>query len=401
MSHSLDDLIDVECPNCGGRGMTSLYSIDAIPVHSTIQLTDRQAALDFPRGNLTLSYCPSCAFLANTRYDASVQAYSMQCEESQHVSPTFTTFATRLAQRWIDRYGIRDKTIIEVGCGKGEFLTLMCELGENRGVGIDPSYQPWRNTSPAVGRMRFINDLYSERYTDIAADVIMCRHTLEHIGRTGEFIRMIRRAIGPRKDMLVLFELPDVTRILRERAFWDVYYEHCSYFSPGSLARLFRANHFDVIELERDYGDQYLLLAARPTDGPTAPALPLEHDLADMSALVAGFKAGVSASIESWRDRILTAHAKGDRTVIWSALSKAVSFLTTLKVGNAIEFATDINPQRHNKFLPVTGQEIKPPNFLKSYQPHYVILMNPIYVPEVQRELAHMDVMARVLAVGA
>ena len=53
---------------------------------------------------------------------------------------------------------------------------------------------------------------------------------------------------------------------LREAAFWDVYYEHCSYFSTGSLARLFRAAKFDLLELGRDYGDQYLLLAARPAD---------------------------------------------------------------------------------------------------------------------------------------
>jgi hypothetical protein len=379
--------------------MTPLYSLDNIPVHSTIQLTDREQALRFPIGNLTLSFCPQCAFLSNTRYDASVQAYSMQCEESQHVSPTFTKFATDLAQRWIDRYGIRDKTIIEVGCGKGEFLTLMCELGNNRGVGIDPSYQPWRNTSPAVSRMRFINDLYSEKYTHIEADVIMCRHTLEHIGQTGEFIRMIRRAIGPRKDMLVLFELPDVTRILKENAFWDVYYEHCSYFSPGSLARLFRFNNFDVIELSRDYADQYLLLAARPTDAPTRAALPLENDLAEMSTLAADFSHGVAASIETWRQRVLDTRAQGRKTVIWSALSKAVSFLTTLKIGDAIEFATDINPERHGKFLPVTGQQIKPPAFLKDYKPDYVILMNPIYVPEVQHELDKMGVNAKILAV--
>ncbi|CAN5360512.1 class I SAM-dependent methyltransferase [soil metagenome] len=377
-----------------------LYSLDGIPVHSTIQLTDRAKAKSFPKGNLTLSYCPKCAFLCNSRYDASVQEYSTQCEESQHVSATFTKFATDLAQRWIDRYDIRNKTIIEVGCGKGEFLTLMCELGNNSGVGIDPSYQPWRNTSPAVSRMRFINDLYSEKYTDIRADVIMCRHTLEHIGQTGEFIRMIRRAIGNRKDMLVLFELPDVTRVLKENAFWDVYYEHCSYFSPGSLARIFRANHFDVVELERDYGDQYLLIAAKPTDAPTKPSLPLENDLDEMHSLVADFKHGVNASIESWRNMILSAHAKGQKTVIWSALSKAVAFLTTLNVGNAIEFATDINPQRFNKFLPITGQEIKPPAFLAEYQPDYVILMNPIYVAEVQRELDKMGMKAKILAVG-
>ena len=79
--------------------------------------------------------------------------------------------------------------------------------------------------------------------------------------------------------MLVLFELPDVTRILKEAAFWDVYYEHCSYFSPGLAGAAVPRDHFDLLELGRDYGDQYLLLAAKPTDAPTAPSLPLEDDL--------------------------------------------------------------------------------------------------------------------------
>ena len=95
----------------------------------------------------------------------------------------------------------------------------------------------------------------------------------------------------------------------------------------------------------------------------------------------------------------MDAQAQGRKTVIWSALSKAVSFLTTLKAGNAIEFATDINPERHGKFLPVTGQQIKPPGFLKDYRPDLVILMNPIYVPEVQRELDKMCLNAKILAV--
>jgi hypothetical protein len=201
--------------------------------------------------------------------------------------------------------------------------------------------------------------------------------------------------------MLVLFELPDVTRVLKECAFWDVYYEHCSYFSPGSLARLFRAAHFELSELGRDYGDQYLLIAGRPTDSPTAPCLPLESDLNEMDALVRDFKQGVTASIARWRKLILDAKAAGKKVVIWSALSKAVAFLTTLQVGDAIEYATDINPQRHGKFLPITGQEIKPPAFLAEYQPDYVILMNPIYVPEVQRDLTRMNVKAKVLPVGA
>ena len=73
-------------------------------------------------------------------FDSSLQEYCQNCEESQHVSPTFTKFARELAQRWIDRYDLHNKTILEIGCGKGEFLTLICELGNNRGIGIDPTY---------------------------------------------------------------------------------------------------------------------------------------------------------------------------------------------------------------------------------------------------------------------
>lgn len=380
--------------------MQIVYSIDRIPVHSTINLSSRDTALKFPTGNLRLGFCSACGFLSNTVYDPSVQEYSDSCEESQHVSPTFNDFAHALTGRWIEKYGLRDKTILEIGCGKGEFLELMCELGNNRGIGIDPSYQPSRSKSPAASRIRFIKDLYSEKYSNLEADCIMCRHTLEHIHPTLEFIRMIRRAIGNRKNITVLFELPDVVRILKETAFWDVYYEHCSYFSPGSLARLFRAASFELMELGRDYGDQYLLLAARATDAPTRASLPLENDLTEMAQLVEHFRSTVPASIRHWRDLVLSAKSEGKKVVIWSALSKAVAFLTTLEIGDAIEFAVDINPHRQGRFLPITGQQIIPPSFLKDYRTDYVILMNPIYVPEVRRDLDEMGLSAEVLPVG-
>ena len=389
------------CPNCGRDGMEIVYAIDDIPVHSTINLPTRDEALRFPTGDLRLGYCRACAFLGNTVYDASVQAYSTNCEESQHVSPTFNKFAHALAQRWIERYDLRNKTILEIGCGKGEFLALLCELGDNRGIGIDPSAQPERTASlPAGSRLTFIRDLYSEKYAHLEADCVLCRHTLEHIGPTREFVRMIRRAIGTRRDMLVLFELPDVTRILKEAAFWDAYYEHCSYFSTGSLARLFRANHFDLLELGRDYGDQYLLLAAKPAEGPTAPRLPLENDLELMNGDVEHFKRAAASTIEHWRKLILEARAADKKVVLWSALSKAVAFLTTLKVGDAIEYAVDINPHRQGRYLPGTAQRIVPPEFLREYRPDLVILMNPIYVAEVQREVDRMGLAAKIHAVG-
>jgi SAM-dependent methyltransferase len=381
--------------------MTLFYAAENIPVHSTVQTASPEEAVNFPRGRLRLGFCSGCGFVCNTAYDASLQEYCSNCEESQGFSPTFNAFAKKLAQTWIDRYQIREKTILEIGCGKGEFLVLMCDLGNNHGIGIDPSYQPHRTPEEFKKRVQFIQDYYNEKYSHVTANVVLCRHTLEHIGRTGEFLRSIRRTIGKQLDTIVLFELPDVVRVLKEGAFWDIYYEHCSYFSPGSLARLFRQSGFDVVELERCYDDQYLLIGARPVDGDVpAPCLPLENDLEEMRELVDGATRRLAEGVNYWRTLILDLHRQGKKVVVWIALSKAVAFLTTLNVGNAVEFVVDINPFRQNKFMPGTGQRIVPPQFLAEYKPDVVILMNPIYRKEVQADLDKMGLGAELLTVG-
>lgn len=387
------------CPNCGGRGLSLFFAVDSIPVHSTINLPTPQQAIDYRRGDLKLGFCRACGFVTNTVFDPSVHAYSTQCEESQAFSPTFNAFARSLAQRWVDHYGIRDKTVVEIGCGKGDFLMLISEAGNNRGIGIDPSSQPDRIPPQYRDRVRFIQELYGDQHAGIQADVVLCRHTLEHIAPTKQFLTTIRRVIGNRKDTVVLFELPDVVRVLREAAFWDIYYEHCSYFSPGSLARLFRSTGFEVTELERDYGDQYLLIGARPADGPTPPRLPLEDDQAKLAADVDLFRRKAPAVMEHWRRTVLDRATAGKRVVLWGALSKAVSFLTTLNLGRSIEYVVDINTYRQGKFMPGTGQEIVSPKFLAEYRPDLVIAMNPMYLAEIRRDLDGLGVGCELVAV--
>jgi SAM-dependent methyltransferase len=397
----LDGGIDADaiCPNCGGRGMSPFFAVDDIPVHSTLLLDTAAEAHAYPRGYLRLGFCPACGFIANTLFNPRVHEYSPRCEESQAFSPTFNTFARSLAQRWVERYGVRNRTIVEIGCGKGDFLMLICEAGDNQGIGIDPSSQPQRIPSEFCDRVRFIQELYGEQHANLPADAVLCRHTLEHIAPTGEFLRTIRRVIGDRKEVVVLFELPDVTRVLREGAFWDIYYEHCSYFTLGSLARLFRASGFDIVELERDYGDQYSIIAARPADGPTQPRMPAEDDLAQTARDVEHFRGAVARQLAKWRGEVLDRVQRGQRVVLWGALSKAVSFLTTLGLGSAIKYVVDINTYRQGKYMPGASPLIVPPKFLVEYRPDLVIAMNPIYRDEIRRDLDAMGVGAELVAV--
>ena len=378
--------------------MRVFYEIRDVPVHSCMLLPSRAEALAFPRGNLALGFCSNCGFISNLLFDGRLQNYAPGYEEQQSFSERFNEFARALATRLLHRYDLRGKKLVEIGCGKGDFLVLMCELGECHGIGIDPSFVPGRMEGPAADRVRFIQDFYSERYADITCDMILCRHTLEHIDTTAEFIRRVRHTIGDRRETIVFFEVPDVGRVLREQAFWDIYYEHCSYFTLGSLARLFRTCGFEVLDLAKDYDDQYLLIEARPTDAPTRPQLDVEDDLTEIAEDVAVFEERFQKTAGMWRSRLDEIRRAGRRAVIWGSGSKCVAFLSTLGVRDEIEWIVDINPYRHGKFLAGSGIEIRPPEMLREYRPQVVIAMNPIYRDEIRNDLERMGLRPELLA---
>ena len=62
----------------------------------------------------------------------------------------------------IQKFDLHSKRIIEIGCGKGEFLALLTELGNNRGIGFDPAFVAARNPAKASCDIQFIADFYSE-----------------------------------------------------------------------------------------------------------------------------------------------------------------------------------------------------------------------------------------------
>ena len=394
-------LIDLNCPSCGAQTMRGFYAARDVPIHDVKVFHSRQEAIDFPRGDIHLAYCWQCGFITNVVFDPTTVNYSPECEETQGFSPTFNAFHQRLAHYLIDNYDLHGKKILEIGCGKGEFLALLCEMGNNSGIGFDPAFVPERTPKISQGQVKFVADLYSEKYAGVDADFVVCKMTLEHIPNTRAFVSQVRRAIGDRAEVNVFFQIPEVFRILRELAFWDIYYEHCSYFSAGSLGRLFRSCGFDVLDLWTDYDDQYLMIEARPgVSGPLIPPLPQEDDLPQLFPLAGYFSQAVKTRLQTWQNRLAEYAAAGQRVVLWGGGSKAVAFLSTLGVTDEIGYVVDINPNKHGTFLAGGGQEVVAPEFLKEYKPGLVILMNPVYMDEVRAQLAEMDITAQIIPVN-
>jgi SAM-dependent methyltransferase len=375
---------DVNCPACRAVGTRIFYDLPAIPTSSCVLVDTAKQARAFPRKPLSLAFCPRCGFISNPRFDPATQAELEGYEETQGFSSTFNAFARSLAQRLIDTHHLHGKTVLEIGCGKGEFVSLMCELGVGRGIGIDPLLNAQRaaeSAGTARDRVHFIRDEYGPAHGDLHADLIVCRHTLEHIADVAGFLATLRRNLVDRPTP-VFFEVPDTMRILREGAFWDIYYEHCSYFTSGSLARAFRGAGFAVTDVELAYGGQYLLLTATP--GPAAETPVVDEALREVAEAVDRFASQAATSVARWREVI----DHGERVVLWGSGSKAVGFLSALgETADRVAAVVDINPHKRGKYLPGVGQRIIAPAELAELRPRGVVVMNPVYREEIAKDL--------------
>jgi hypothetical protein len=138
------------CKSCNSARLKIFHDVKSVPTNSCILISSKQEALNYPRADIRLGFCPNCGFISNVAYDSTLTEYSDRYEETQGFSPTFNSFQSDLAERLIEKYGLHGKKLIEIGCGKGEFLTLLCELGQNYGIGFDPTYRSARKNTPTI-----------------------------------------------------------------------------------------------------------------------------------------------------------------------------------------------------------------------------------------------------------
>lgn len=392
----IEEAAAASCRACGRRGLGAFYETPPIPTQSCVLLDSAEEAVGYPRGGLLLAVCPGCGFIQNVRFEPAKVDYSQPTEESQAFSPRFQAFAAGLADDLVARHRLSGRSVLEVGCGKGDFLALLAERGIGSGLGIDPGFLPQRAEGRA-STLQFRREFYGPEHRRFTADLVVSRHLMEHVPNVGEFFEWLAVSTAATPGAVLFTEVPDVRRVLAEGAFWDIYYEHCSYFTLGSLGRTLRAAGMTVDRLETAFGDQYLLAESRPGQGGPHPA---EEPVDVVLAEVASFAEGVTGEVARWRQEVDAVVGAGGRVVVWGGGSKAVAFLTTLGLEGEGVTVVDINPHKQGKYLPGTTLKVEAPSVVASRAPDLVVVMNAIYLEEIGADLNRMGVTAPVKALG-
>lgn len=380
------------CPLCGGEGICDFYSKAGVPISVASVFADAAQARKVARGSLDLAACESCGFAFNRSFDPRLAELGAGYESSQAASPRFNTYAAAIARSWVARHRLEGRTVLEVGCGDGDFLVQLRSAGVGHCIGVDPLIDVARAAGRLPEGVELIPRLFDAGMLDIRADALVCRHTLEHVADVRGFLTLLRQWAVRAPDRVVLFDLPDAGRVFAERAFWDIYYEHCNYFTANTLRRAFEVAGFRILSSGGEFDGQYLRIEAVPDPAPGhwAPA-----DCGSERALYRSFAQDTRSSLarcEGALDRLKTLT---DPLIIWQGGAKTVGFLSALRHPELIDAAVDANPHRQGIFLPASALPVYAPRKLKQLKPRHVILMNPAYRGEVSKDLEALELEPR------
>lgn len=373
------------CPVCDGVSLETFVRRAEQPVHQNLLAGRRDEARGVARGQLDMAVCGGCGFVFNTTFDAGLLSYGEHYDNTQSCSPHFEAYLDGLVEDLVTRCGVRDARIVEVGCGKGEFLHKLVGYpgANNQGQGFDPSYLG--PPSALDGRLRFHTRYYGADCTDVPADVVICRHVIEHVADPLPLLKSVHAALANADRALVFFETPCVDWILRHRVVWDFFYEHCSLFTAPSLSHAFGLAGFEVDRVDHVFGGQYLWLQAHKPDRAAVPPAPGPGDTLQL-ARDYGREEGEMR--RRWFDRL---SGRPGRVALWGAGAKGVTLANLVDPGcSLIDCVVDLNPNKQGKFLPGTGHPIVGPAELAARGVTAAVLMNPNYRDENLALLASM-----------
>lgn len=385
------------CPLCGGPESKTLVDCGDVPVFCNVLYRTRDAALQAERDRLRLVQCFCCGMIYNSQFDPARVDYAVDYENAQHFSPKFQDYLEHLVGDLVRRYSLSRKSITELGCGDARFLSLLCAAGDNRGTGFDPSARTATRDLPH--NVTIVPEPFNSAHDAAVADFVCCRHVLEHVANPRVFLGNVRSALDERPDSVVYFEVPNTLYTLNQRAIWDLLYEHCLYFTPASLAKLFGSCGFAVLEIRTPFSDQFLSIEAAPTieitDGRPAEQSPDT----ETQQRVEAFSTEYRRMIRQWSQRLCKLFAAGKRVVVWGAGTKGVMFLNSVRGGDEVRGIVDINPRKQGCHVAGTGQPIVAPAQLKELEPDVVLLMNPIYRAEIRSQLNELGIACELIAV--
>ncbi len=368
-----------DCPGCGSTQLTGSLILPSQPVVLNYRFPTPVAAQQVERRDIHLRQCEQCGLIFNATFEPDIIPYDENYENRQCHSTAFEEHLISVASSLVEYHRLEGGTLLEVGCGKGDFLKLICRLAGAGGDGYDTSYLPGPQAEPP--HLQFYSQYVTAAEIRRPYQAVLCRHVIEHVPEIGSFLKSLHEIAVAAGNPVIALETPRVEWIFDQLSFWDLFYEHCNYFSEPTLAYLCRQAGFEVVRHRRVFGEQYQLLELRIAPGPASEHPPGILETADLLQ----FARLIAQRVESLSRRISDS-ARGLPWGIWGAGAKGVSLANRFP-DMAPALVIDSNPAKQGGVISGTSIPIVAPDDSRILQLQLVMIANPNYAPEMAATL--------------
>jgi len=217
-----------------------------------------EAVIDLPGLPLTETYCREPVKAPSRGIDQRL-LFCPDCGHGQletHIAPEvlygasykFRTSASATARKGTQFFlsaldaaapGRRFKCVLDLGCNDLFLLSQLQDRADVR-VGIDPVWRGREAEREDASILLYGAGVEEVDLTSLPEkpDLVVCRHTLEHIGDPGAVLKLLMQAAAP--DALFVFEVPGFDGLISRFRFDQVFHQHLHYFSLASFTRLVR-----------------------------------------------------------------------------------------------------------------------------------------------------------------
>lgn len=368
-----------QCPGCGSGSLPPPWILRAQPVILNYRFASAEAATAVPRRDMHLTECQECGLIFNASLDFSAIPYDENYDNRQNFSSAFGAMLGNTADTLIRNHDLAAGPVLEVGCGKGDFLRLICSRSGAQGWGFDTSCES--EGCEKDGQLQFFRRYVGPADVTRRMSLVLCRHVVEHVPEIGEFFSLLYAISVAGGGAPVYVETPAWEWITDHEAFWDVFHEHCNYFPTRTLRGLAERAGFHVLDHRLVFNGQYQALELSPVASPdVCPSL-----YPDRGPTLHSFAASVERSRRAVLEKLSQAGA-GEGWALWGAGAKGVSLANAL-IECPPACVVDSNPDKQDRFLTGTTIPVVSPQNPLLADIKVVLVANPNYLPEIRETL--------------
>jgi len=159
---------------------------------------------------------------------------------------------------FVQKFSLKGKKVVEIGCGHGEYLSIMQQSGvEAYGLEHSASSVTQCIKSGLKVSKGFIQGS-ADRLNDAPFDAFFILNFLEHLPDPNAAIRGIYNNLTD--DAIGFVEVPNFDMILRNKLFSEFISDHLFYFTKETLNTTLSLNGFEIIECNEVWHD-YIISA--------------------------------------------------------------------------------------------------------------------------------------------